>query len=74
MLFFGFFMFGWRLGELIYGEDVLNKEVRLADCVVCRKPDCEKVICPYRDWPFNEAKPVFLGQDGHCSRIKKRGK
>ncbi len=40
----------------------------IADCIICQK--IAKKFCPYRDYPFNNAKIEFLDMQAHCEKIK----
>lgn len=41
---------------------------KIAECVLCNKPDYLKRICKYRDWPFNEPKIKYLDINARCSK------
>ncbi len=44
----------------------VKMKTKIADCALCWKSEASKVNCPYRNWPFNEAKLEYLGLNGQC--------
>ncbi len=40
----------------------------IADCIICQR--IAKKFCPYRDYPFNNAKIEYLDMNAHCEKLK----
>lgn len=50
----------------------MSEQPTINECLLCKKPDHLKQICPYRDYPFNEAKLIYKDKDCRCSKIKRQ--